>query len=356
MKTKICKNILISVALISVFFPINLSATEPPPSTPKVDRTEYELLAPIPYVETTAEGKTTAAEYIPGAVKLVIILSGVLAVVMIMFGGIQYMSTDAISGKSDAKKTIQNAFWGLGLVLGAFLILNTINPALLNINIKLTRFAPPEVTPPTVGDQPGENPPGDGTGGGGNGGDGTLLPPSQAWRLVPENAPNPGGKCIDDRRDNGTNGEFTKDGERYPRCPDNTPTMVDLRVVLPEAGSRCVDPGPCKIHANGLPGMRRFVENAQRYNLSWQIIDAYPPTNDHKNICHQNGGCVDIQSIPTSIPGFIKLCLVARASRLDYLNESGTEWGNDSGILTACMKHNILQDSSKDYAQLHVFF
>jgi hypothetical protein len=311
---------------------------------------DYKLLAPLPISGETAAESSTPSTYIEGVVKLVIGLSGILAVVMIMFGGIKYMSTDAFTGKSDAKNTIQNALWGLAMVLGAWMILFTISPDLVKFDISLTRFIPPErasstpiVLPPVIVPPPG------------NGG---LLPtPTRAWRLVPESAPKPGGKCIDDRSGRaGT--QYTKDGEPFPKCPSDTPTMVDLKVVLPEAGARCVDAGPCKIHANGLPGMRRFVEYAKIHGLEWKIIDAYPPSNDHINICHQNGGCVDIQSVPINVAGFVKLCRVARSSNLDYLNESGVAWQEDPSILSACIYRNILRGDSPShlYAQLHVFF
>jgi len=65
-----------------------------------------------------------------------------LAVIMIIWGGIQYMSTDAISGKSEAKNTIQNAIWGLLLAISAWLILNTINPDLVKFNLNIEPIKP----------------------------------------------------------------------------------------------------------------------------------------------------------------------------------------------------------------------
>ena len=95
-------------------------------------QTDYELLAPLPgYVEDI----TTAGPYIEGIFTLIIAVAVGLAVLMIIFGGIKYMSTDAIGGKSDAKSTIQNALWGLLLAISAWLILNTINPDLVNFNL-----------------------------------------------------------------------------------------------------------------------------------------------------------------------------------------------------------------------------
>src|SRR3989344_6438365 len=91
--------------------------------------TEYELLAPLPIGPGGVSSETvTFASYIPGIFNLVIGIAGVLAIVMIIYGGIQYMSTDAFQGKSDAKNTISNAIWGLILTISAWLILYTVNP------------------------------------------------------------------------------------------------------------------------------------------------------------------------------------------------------------------------------------
>lgn len=101
--------------------------------------TDYTLLAPIPLTGTdsTPSPKTTAKPYIEGVFKLIIAIAGGLAVVMIIFGGIKYMSTDAIGGKSEARGTIENAIWGLLLVIGAWLILFTINPKLVEFDLSI---------------------------------------------------------------------------------------------------------------------------------------------------------------------------------------------------------------------------
>lgn len=114
--------------------------------------TEYQLLAPIPgYIETTKEGKTTAGPYIEGIFILVIALAGGLAVLKIIFGGIKYMSTDAFSGKSEARGTIENAIWGLLLAISAWLILYTVNPNLVKFDLKIPVQSIPTATIPSAG-------------------------------------------------------------------------------------------------------------------------------------------------------------------------------------------------------------
>ena len=99
--------------------------------------TEYKVLAPLP--GTTKSGDTTDLEtYLPGLFNLLIGLGVVFAVIMTVIGGFQYISSDALQGKSDGRKRIQNALLGLVFVAGAWLILYTIDPKLvseLNLNI-----------------------------------------------------------------------------------------------------------------------------------------------------------------------------------------------------------------------------
>jgi len=64
----------------------------------------------------------------------------VLAVIMIIIAGVQYMTEESIYGKSNARSRITNAVTGLLVALGIFTVLSTINPELLNVN-----FTPPSV-------------------------------------------------------------------------------------------------------------------------------------------------------------------------------------------------------------------
>ena len=127
---RILKLSLSSFFLCSLFFI--------PYSAPTLAVTEYTLLQGIPLeVGSRDTEKATAATYLKGLFNLTIAIAGVLAVIKIIFGGIQYMSTDAFGAKSEAKTTIQHAIWGLALALSAWLILHTINPALIQFNFNL---------------------------------------------------------------------------------------------------------------------------------------------------------------------------------------------------------------------------
>ncbi|MEK9186340.1 MAG: hypothetical protein AAB885_02005 [Patescibacteria group bacterium] len=66
--------------------------------------------------------------------------AGILAIGMIVFGGIQYtVSAGNPAMQKDARDRILNAIYGVALLSGSFLILNTINPKLVKLSTpKLT--------------------------------------------------------------------------------------------------------------------------------------------------------------------------------------------------------------------------
>ena len=104
----------------------------------------YNLLQPLPGVGSvynpisTPGQPTNLSSYLNPMITVFIGICAVLAVVMILFGGIEYMTSELISSKEAGKERIRNALLGLLLALGAWTILYTINPNLLNSDIKAT--------------------------------------------------------------------------------------------------------------------------------------------------------------------------------------------------------------------------
>jgi hypothetical protein len=114
----------------------------------------YEFLAPIPGFKTTNNAgddnlkftdddkrvgilnvrELKLEDYINSIFQIALGVLMVLSVVMIVVAGVQYMTVESFYGKSDAKKRISGALMGLILSLGIVIILNTINPRLLEIN------------------------------------------------------------------------------------------------------------------------------------------------------------------------------------------------------------------------------
>jgi lipoprotein-anchoring transpeptidase ErfK/SrfK len=97
--------------------------------------TTYTPLAKLPGLETKIDtnGSCPFGNYLNIIIKLVLGISAVLAMVMIVMGGIEYMSSELISSKEAGKESITHAVLGLLIALGAYLLLNTINPQLLNV-------------------------------------------------------------------------------------------------------------------------------------------------------------------------------------------------------------------------------
>ncbi len=71
--------------------------------------------------------------YINAAYTYLLGAGAIVAIVMVMIGGVQYMIGSSVGHADAAKKRIQNAVIGLILVMGAYLILNTVNPYLVQL-------------------------------------------------------------------------------------------------------------------------------------------------------------------------------------------------------------------------------
>ena len=99
----------------------------------------YYPLAPLPgqadKIDTTTSGDSDCpfGNYLNILIKLFIGICAVLAMIKIVLGGMQYMTSELSSGKEDGKNSITSAIFGLILALGAFALLNTINPELLKV-------------------------------------------------------------------------------------------------------------------------------------------------------------------------------------------------------------------------------
>ncbi|MDQ5952903.1 MAG: NlpC/P60 protein [Patescibacteria group bacterium] len=68
--------------------------------------------------------------YLANIFQVLIVIAGILAFVKIVLGAIQYMTSEAMGAKSAGINSMKNAIFGLILALGAWVVLNTINPNL----------------------------------------------------------------------------------------------------------------------------------------------------------------------------------------------------------------------------------
>jgi hypothetical protein len=82
------------------------------------------------------ETVTNLAEYVGILYQYLVGIAGIIAVAMIMYGGMKWIFAGGDSGKiTQSKEVISHAIIGLVLALGSFVILNTINPALIDLKV-----------------------------------------------------------------------------------------------------------------------------------------------------------------------------------------------------------------------------
>lgn len=130
-------------------FAILLVATLGLPFFAHADVPPFQPIVPIPNI-TTVDGGVTFSQYVNEIFKISISLGAILAVLMIVYGGFEYMTSEALGGKKGGLSKIQNAFLGLLLLVSVVIILQIINPCILEISV-FTReggtCSPPTVAP-----------------------------------------------------------------------------------------------------------------------------------------------------------------------------------------------------------------
>jgi hypothetical protein len=85
---------------------------------------------------TSPNASTTPGAFIANFYQFALMIGGVLAFGVVVYGGIKYMaSAGNPSGQGDAKEWIEAALLGLVLLVGAYFILNIVNPKLTNLTL-----------------------------------------------------------------------------------------------------------------------------------------------------------------------------------------------------------------------------
>ncbi len=256
-------------AFIAIIFIISLPLT--------AGALDYTPLAPIPQLQDTS-GKTTVESFIPGAIRLIVGISGALAVIFIMIGGIKYLSTDAWGGKSEAKDTIQNAIFGLLLVIGAYVILNTVNPNLVNLRLEIEGLD------------------------GGRALDGDLG--------GEENPDNPNVGC-----EGTANCDYDNPGDTPGDHTSWGPLSNGVTLVGIPLKDSCMQVAhyPCQVNSTAFESkiqrLKSITDNLAP-KLHWWITEAWPPNwKHHTSHCHNpgwpnTGGCIDVNLHNQATLGF----------------------------------------------------
>ncbi|MDB5244828.1 MAG: hypothetical protein JWN18_698 [Parcubacteria group bacterium] len=99
----------------------------------------FTALAPIPGLtdqsNTAVVNSTSLANFLNNLYKYLIGLAAVIAIIEIIWGGLEISTKDSVSKQSDGKNRIYQAVLGLILVLLPALVFSIINPSILNLSI-----------------------------------------------------------------------------------------------------------------------------------------------------------------------------------------------------------------------------
>ncbi|NTV44397.1 MAG: hypothetical protein HGA67_01725 [Candidatus Yonathbacteria bacterium] len=236
--------------------------------------TTYTLLEPS---VVGGQASMNASDYFSNIYTVAIASAGVLAVLMFAIGGIQYMFSGAGGAKSNGRTKMVNAVFGIILALAAWLILNTINPDLVNLGMTLPDATVRGVvaeTEGTGGSTPGSAPqPGD-PGAQGTGQSTTPATPGTVTR----------GACT------GTNAGCCKASSACIDCKDcvNFSNGYGALCYRGAAGNT-----GCKLNAD----LARLLNGANLSAVGAQVSEAWPPTVYHSSYCHRDGTCADVRCV-----------------------------------------------------------
>jgi hypothetical protein len=110
----------------------------------------YTPLEPIPGVNT-GDAVANFPAIIKTVFQILFSLGALLTVAMLVVGGIEYMVSDVVPLKAEGMRRAQAALWGMAILAGSWLLLNTINPELLNFKLPTTGSGGTGGTSPTSG-------------------------------------------------------------------------------------------------------------------------------------------------------------------------------------------------------------
>ena len=95
----------------------------------------YQPLEPTAFSSIPMDSTTSLGQFLAQAFQFGLALAAALAVIMIVWGGVEIMISEGPFGKTNGKEKIKDAIYGLILALVSWLILYTINPDILNFKL-----------------------------------------------------------------------------------------------------------------------------------------------------------------------------------------------------------------------------
>lgn len=116
---------------------------------------EFVPLAGIPgLTEGVKATEGGIADFLGNLYLFAIGAAVMLAVIMIIWGGLEYSLSESITSKGAGKSKIYNALFGLVLVLSPALVFTIINPAILNLNVNMPKLETKQGTSGSIGGEP----------------------------------------------------------------------------------------------------------------------------------------------------------------------------------------------------------
>lgn len=273
-----------------------------PGTTTSTTGINESYLAPLPGLENASSG---LQGFLQGLFNIAIVIAGILAILMIVIGAITYLSTDSLSGTEKGRDMMLNAVFGLILALGAWVILNTLNPNLaesLRITIPRVNIGNYNV-----------------------GSDGVIT--QQDTGGSPNEGPGAGSIC------------------KNPNIDRSPGQCTTCQVLPPTIG---ITNGAAAGHNQTTPELRNKLlalkQLTDANNINWVVTEAYPPSVTHCGQCHYRGTCIDSDITPQPTPAQIKRYIELAASvGLDADYETGnTQEYNDLINLGLKKKHDVL--------------
>lgn len=126
---------ILAFAISSLGFVQSAYATTTTPTSPAGGNSTFVPLTQFPQIQALSQ-PSNFATFVNTFYKILIGAGAVLAVLVIMYAGVQVMmNRGSVTKPSEARTRIQNAVLGLILLLSPVIVFGIINPSILNLNL-----------------------------------------------------------------------------------------------------------------------------------------------------------------------------------------------------------------------------
>lgn len=242
----------------------------------------YQPLTGLP--GATEPNQLNLAGYVNALFLISISVGGMLAVLRIAFAGFQYMTSGLISSKEKAKEDITGALLGLGILLASFVVLYTINPNLVNLNVLQNA---PGVTLENVPTNPTN------TGGGGNSGGSN----ERVSECPGSNYDSAHQACV--AQCERTGGTITENFWTHDTCTYPSTNTNDSETTCPEGQEYVLTgngSGGCRVSTSNIEGNNDTLCPAGQHDIISIVIGGGPQSSDARQYPDGTGRyytCID---------------------------------------------------------------